>query len=270
MRIAGYLLIAFELLRAASAQGFISTIDGAQHECMLKRENGQYLTLHNSSRALEQVELLAFMGFSNFCLNRVKFSANLTIVVKPTSLCFYVTHISSLGTGPTYYRAFTLSFDPIAKLIALIVQDKLFIVNATSAEKISQMDVNSSMVNFANLHFDYTTHRLYGEYWDGERERFVEVQYQNKLNATIRSISTIDCTQKELGTRTIDYHKGIFYMMGSKPLISTGYQLLGIRLDTGAEVSRATLNSTFRGRLIFDDASMPHAIFWRGARLSRP
>jgi hypothetical protein len=252
-RLAGCLLVAFALLGAATAQqGFISTLDGAQHECVLKRPPPNY------PRALEDAEFYGFYG-SGFCLARVGFSysnESVTIMTKPMPtppLCLPVSHLST-GAGPGKYRVWTTTLDPIAKLIALLADDKVYILNATSAQEISRLNA-AGLTNFLNFHFDYTTHRLYGQYYlNGTTEKFVEIQYQNRPNATLRSISTINLNYKKSGPRTIDYHKGIFYLFGSE--FGAGpFYLIGLNISTGAEVSRSLPNVSSSGRLFFDDAT---------------
>ena len=240
---------------ASSGQGFITTIHGAQQECLLKRGNGQNLTLHSSSRdLLRDIELLAFIQVNHtspFILNRITFSSVNEIVFNSTGAApLIMSSAISTGSGNAF-RGFSITLNPLIKLIALIADDKLFIVNGTSAEKIMQADVRN-YTDLVNMHFDYTTHKLYSQYRDGQTEHFVEIQYQKTSSLRIRRISTINLNYKQSGLRMIDYYKGIFYLMASN--YSAGpYQLVGLRLDTGAEVSRTFLNKTFMGRIFFDD-----------------
>ena len=173
-----------------------------------------------------------------------------------------VATFSSSGDSMSITRLGSLEFpvlstsgtvmDPVMQFGTAINDKKQLVVyNTTSGTKIKEIDI-SNAGNLGNLAIDMTTHKIYGQYWDGSAEQFVEVDYNN---GKVTTIGTINLQMKMSATSAIDYKKKLFYCIASSMGSGNG-DLLGIDLATGEEKIRKTLsNSIGNGGLFFDSAT---------------
>ena len=171
-----------------------------------------------------------------------------------------VATFSSSGDSMSITRLGSLEFpvlslsgtvmDPVMQFGTAINDKKQLVVyNTTSGSKIKEIDI-SNAGNLGNLAIDMTTHKIYGQYWDGSAEQFVEVDYNN---GKVTTIGTINLQMKMSDTSAIDYKKKLFYCIS---MGSGNGDLLGIDLATGEEKIRKTLsNSIGNGGLFFDSAT---------------
>lgn len=116
--------------------------------------------------------------------------------------------------------------------------------NTTTGNQLYEIDV-SSAGNLGNIAVDMSSHKFYGQYWDGSAEIFVQIQ----LDGTIKKLSEINLKFKMSGTRTIDYQEKIFY------LVTEDNVLLGLDLEDGSEKIRKPLSTTMANSGFFYDGA---------------
>ncbi|CAE7811144.1 unnamed protein product [Symbiodinium microadriaticum] len=151
-------------------------------------------------------------------------------------------------------KAGSMAVNPVTNVFAVISamsqqtlsQQTLHVLDTETGAEVQTVDV-SRFGFLDNLEFDLKTQKMYGQYWDGEKEHFVEVDYERN---TTRSIAAINLRYKLSGTRAIDYIAGRFY------LVADNQQLVGLSLETGEEVTRNTLSRSIgNGGIFFDGAT---------------
>ena len=139
-----------------------------------------------------------------------------------------------------------MAVNPVTNEFAVISSQTLYVLDTETGSEIRTLDV-SAFGNLGNLEFDMKTQKLYGQYWDGGQEHFVDVDFERNTTA---SIATINLRSKMSSTRAIDYIAGRFY------LVAENQQLLGLSLETGEELTRNTLSRSIgNGGIFFDGAT---------------
>ena len=139
-----------------------------------------------------------------------------------------------------------MAVNPVTNVFSVISSQTLYVLDTETGAEIRTLDV-SGFGNLGNLEFDMKTQKMYGQYWDGGQEHFVEVDYER---STTQSIANINLRSKMSSTRAIDYIAGRFY------LVADNQQLVGLSLETGEEVTRKTLSRSIgNGGIFFDGAT---------------